>query len=252
MYVYINRGLGDEGTSEPKPLKLAMRPRPYLSLDRFDFDKSYLTASLKDMISDLAKAVTQSWSTDQPIARVRLIGHTDSTGTEKYNVGLGDRRAGAVEKALRNKLKELSDRVKIVVEPSPGESEPHADNRTREGRSTNRRVEVFVTVTPKAKPATKKVVDLWNVTPVPDSVIRTKPDPYWQPIPGLRPGQSVSDWLDEKLHRIPSWLRTRMRDAIVTGACATVAILAEQAGLAGPEKEAVQSMCKAAAKTPSR
>jgi len=53
----------------------------------------------------------------------------------------------------------------------------------------------------------------------------------FDPIPGHGPGQSFSDSLDEQLHRVPSWLQTRMCDAIVRGPCAAVASLAEQAGL---------------------
>ena len=252
MYVSINGGLGDDRASKRKPLTLAMRPKPYLRLDRFDFDRSALTARLKEMISDMAKAVAQNWGTNQPITVLRLTGHTDSTGTEKYNVGLGDRRARAVEAVLRKQLKGIADRVKIAVEPSPGEAEPHADNRTREGRATNRRVEVFVTVTPQAKPAKEKAVDLWNVTPVPDSVIRTKPDPYWQPIPRPTGGKSLSDRLDEKLRRVPSWLRTRIRDAILSGACSALAILLEEALLSGADKEALKATCKATLQTKSR
>ena len=75
---------------------------------------------------------------------IRLIGHTDSTGTEKYNVGLGDRRANTVAAVLQDKLKGLSGRTKVVVEKSPGETDPTADNRTAEGQGLNRRVEVFI------------------------------------------------------------------------------------------------------------
>jgi len=251
MYVPLSGSIGDDEAGKPTRVTLAMRPKPYLSLNRFDFDNSSLTIRLHSMVEALSKAVMRSWATSQPVTAIRLIGHTDSTGTEKYNIGLGDRRAHAVEEALRKKLSGL-DRMKITVEPSPGESEPRADNGTREGRAINRRVEAFVTITPRPTPSKKKPVNLWDVKPLPDSVIRTKPNPYIQPIPGPRPGQSLSDWLEKKLNRLPSWLRTRMRDAILDGACGTLGMLAEQGGLTGPEKEAVQSLCRAAAKTPIR
>lgn len=252
MYVLTAGCLGEDQVSKPKPMTLVMRPKPYLSLDRFDYDKSSLTARLQGLVNDLAKAVTQSLNTNQPITAVRLIGHADSNGAATYNVGLGDRRARSVAEALPKKLKTLANRVKIVVEPSPGKSEPLADNRTREGRATNRRVEVFVTVTLPPKPAKKKPINLWDLHPLPDSVVRTKPNPYTQIIPGPRPGQSPSDWLEEKFQRVPSWLRTPMRDAIVAGTCSVLATLVERAGFAGPEKEALQSTCKAAAKTKSQ
>jgi hypothetical protein len=248
MYVSINGGLGDDKVSKPKSPTLAMRPKPYLNLDRFNFNESSLTARLTGRVNDLAQAITQSWNINQPITRIRLIGHTDSTGKETYNIGLGDRRANAVKAALQGKLTGLLSRVNIMVGPSPGESEPRADNRTREGRATNRRVEVFVTVTAQAG----KAVDLWNVTPIPDPIIRTTPAPYWQPIPRPTGGKSLSDRLDEVLRRAPSWLRPRIRDAILSGACSALATLLEEALLSGADKEALKAMCKATAQTKSR
>ena len=134
MYIWEHAGLGENSFSEPAPTTLRMRPKPYLKLDWFDFDKSSLTPRLADMVNRLADTVIQSWNSRQPIEMIRLIGHTDSTGTEKYNVGLGDRRANTVAAALQDKLKGLAGRTKIVVEASPGETDPTADNRTAEGQ----------------------------------------------------------------------------------------------------------------------
>ena len=134
MYVQTSEGLG-----QPQ------KNKAYLNLDHFISDKASLIDRLRSMANNFANSVVQSWTSTQPIEVIRLVGHTDNTGAEKYNIGLGDRRAKAVEDALRDKLKGLSGRVRIVVEPSPGESEPTADNRTTEGRGRNRRVEVFIT-----------------------------------------------------------------------------------------------------------
>ena len=68
------------------------------------------------------------------------VGHTDSIGTEKYNQGLSVRRAEAVKAYLVSKGIEAN---RIYTE-GKGESQPIADNRTREGRAKNRRVEVEV------------------------------------------------------------------------------------------------------------
>ena len=112
-------------------------------------------------------------------------------------------------------------------------------------------MEAFITLGPPPKPPVKKPIN-WDVTPVPEPIIKTTPGPYIRDIPGLPKGKSLSDWLDEKLPRRPSWLRTRLRDAIVSGACSLVATLVEQTDLGGADKEALKSACKAVAQTKSR
>ncbi len=84
MYIWERSGLGENTLSEPKRITMAMRPKPHLKLDFFDFDKPSLTARLRGMISDFADTVTQSWNSTQPIKVIRLIGHTDNTGPETY------------------------------------------------------------------------------------------------------------------------------------------------------------------------
>lgn len=71
---------------------------------------------------------------------VHVIGHTDSTGSESYNQGLSERRAGSVKTYLASHGVN-SERVLTV---GKGESEPVASNNTAEGRQMNRRVEIFL------------------------------------------------------------------------------------------------------------
>jgi outer membrane protein OmpA-like peptidoglycan-associated protein len=71
---------------------------------------------------------------------IEIQGFTDSTGSEQYNVGLSQRRAQAVERYLVSKGVPLY-RIAIV---GLGEENPVADNKTSQGRSQNRRVEVKV------------------------------------------------------------------------------------------------------------
>src|SRR5688572_24336549 len=132
------------------------------------------------MINNLATSVIQSLNSPGPIEVIRLFGHTDSTGNEKHNLGLGDRRARAVAAALQDKLKGFLGRVKIVVEPSPGETDPRADNRTGEGRARNRRVEVFITTGVTIPPIKKRVV-LTVPKLRPGAIIETIPDPILTP-----------------------------------------------------------------------
>jgi hypothetical protein len=257
MYVSIAGALGDDTKTAPRtPTTLRMRPVPYLCLDRFPFDKSILTRRVSQMLDGLVAAVTKSWSTSQPITSVRLVGHTDSTGKETYNVGLGDRRAAAIEKALRDRLKGLASRVKITVQKSPGEMEPRRDNRTADGREVNRRVEVFVTVTPRATPTPPPGPPFkGQVTPPPEPIIRTQPDPIMgkpTPVPSPANGRSFENWLDEKLRWVPSWLRKPIRDAVIGGACTALAGLLDQTNLPGADKSEIKEACQKAAAVKAR
>ena len=71
---------------------------------------------------------------------VEIQGHTDNRGGTEYNQVLGQKRAEIV----RNYLHEKGIPLNLVSAISYGESKPIADNRTREGRAENRRVEVLV------------------------------------------------------------------------------------------------------------
>ncbi|WP_345985055.1 OmpA family protein [Sulfurimonas sp. HSL-1656] len=77
---------------------------------------------------------------ESPSYNVKILGHTDSRGSDKYNQGLSEARANSVRTLLiANGIAE--DR--IIVE-GKGESQPIADNGTAEGRAANRRIEVWL------------------------------------------------------------------------------------------------------------
>jgi len=71
---------------------------------------------------------------------VRCEGHTDSVGSDTYNLQLGQRRADTVRDYLVGRGI-AADRVSTQ---SFGETDPAADNDTEEGRALNRRVEIVV------------------------------------------------------------------------------------------------------------
>jgi OmpA-OmpF porin, OOP family len=71
---------------------------------------------------------------------VELQGFTDGTGGEQYNIGLSQRRAESVERYLVSKGVPLY-RLSIV---GLGKENPVADNKSRQGRAQNRRVEIRV------------------------------------------------------------------------------------------------------------
>ncbi len=70
---------------------------------------------------------------------VLVTGHTDSTGPAAYNDGLSLRRAEAVATYLKSIGVEAT-----LVSEGKGESDPVADNSTKEGRADNRRVVIDV------------------------------------------------------------------------------------------------------------
>jgi OOP family OmpA-OmpF porin len=67
----------------------------------------------------------------------KIVGHTDSIGTEAYNQKLSERRAQSV----KNEIVKNGINVDRVVSEGMGEKEPIASNMLKEGRAQNRRIE---------------------------------------------------------------------------------------------------------------
>jgi outer membrane protein len=97
----------------------------------FDFDSAELRP---ESITELERVV--KFMGDVPFATTLVEGHTDSVGSDAYNLALSDRRAKAVFDYLSSRGVDPA-RVKSV---GKGESAPIADNATAEGRQQNRRV----------------------------------------------------------------------------------------------------------------
>ena len=101
----------------------------------FDFDKAVLKPEGKAKLDDLAQKV-KAINLEVIIA----VGHTDSVGTDAYNQKLSIRRSEAVKAYLVSKGIEKNR----VYTEGKGEKQPVADNKTKEGRAKNRRVEIEV------------------------------------------------------------------------------------------------------------
>ena len=82
-----------------------------------------------------------------PEANLEVTGHTSSPGSDAYNQKLSEKRAAAV-KAYLVKKGVAADRISAK---GYGETMPVADNKTKEGRATNRRVEVRYTIREEKK-----------------------------------------------------------------------------------------------------
>ena len=102
----------------------------------FDFDKSVVKPQYFELLRNVKDYAEQN------DFRLTIIGHTDSKGTDAYNMALGMRRAVAV----RDKLIEFGlDPARVLSVESRGESEPIAPNDTEQGRFENRRIEFKAT-----------------------------------------------------------------------------------------------------------
>src|SRR5690606_27474236 len=85
------------------------KTHPDSCLDHFDFDRAELKKDKRiDHYADASRIVDRiitSWRGGQPIVTVTLVGHTDIKGRERYNQGLGLRRALAVRTEIQKQFK---------------------------------------------------------------------------------------------------------------------------------------------------
>ena len=70
--------------------------------------------------------------------KVKIVGHTDSDGKDADNLALSTKRAAAVAKLL---AEEFGIDASRLESEGKGETQPAGDNKTKEGKATNRRVE---------------------------------------------------------------------------------------------------------------
>jgi outer membrane protein OmpA-like peptidoglycan-associated protein len=98
----------------------------------FDFDKTTLRP---ESIPELDRVV--QFMIENPLVKVEIGGHTDSMGTDEYNINLSQGRADAVV----NYVIEHGVGFDRIIAKGYGENMPVDTNSTDEGRQTNRRVE---------------------------------------------------------------------------------------------------------------
>ncbi len=108
----------------------------------FGFDKSGLSDEAKTNLNKLVTVLDSYSDTD-----IEVQGHTDSKGSEAYNMNLSEQRATAVSSYLNYKGIN-NNRVNIK---GFGENAPKYDNDSADGRAQNRRVEFLITANEKMK-----------------------------------------------------------------------------------------------------
>ena len=100
----------------------------------FDVDKSEVKAASFPLVEEISKILKGN-----PELKIRIEGHTDSSGEDSYNQGLSEKRSRAIMQLLITKFSVNSNQLEAA---GFGESRPIGNNNTSEGRAQNRRVEL--------------------------------------------------------------------------------------------------------------
>lgn len=102
----------------------------------FDVGSAAIKPAMRPVLDQFAQGL-------DPAMRVRVIGHTDSTGSDAVNDPLSRERAYSVQQYLTTRGVQAT---RISTE-GVGSRQPLADNASADGRARNRRVEIFLTDT---------------------------------------------------------------------------------------------------------
>lgn len=113
----------------------------------FDLNKSNLSAATETNLVQLASTLKKYNDTN-----ILIEGHTDASGTDKYNQELSEKRAASVKSFL---LAQSIDSQRMTA-IGYGEDQPIASNKTENGSQQNRRVEVAIFANEKMKKAAEK------------------------------------------------------------------------------------------------
>lgn len=102
----------------------------------FASNKSELLPASARRLDEVGKVIAK-----QPTQlKILVVGHTDAVGSDETNKALSQKRADSV----RDYLVSHGVPQDRITSEGHGEAEPIADNKTAEGRATNRRVEIIV------------------------------------------------------------------------------------------------------------
>jgi outer membrane protein OmpA-like peptidoglycan-associated protein len=99
----------------------------------FDVNSDKIKLTSYGIVKEIADVLQQNTG-----IKVKIIGHTDGDGSDASNLELSKKRSAAVKHMMINEFGIDASRVET---DGKGEKEPVADNKTKEGKAANRRVE---------------------------------------------------------------------------------------------------------------
>jgi outer membrane protein OmpA-like peptidoglycan-associated protein len=249
-------------------------------VDEFAFDKSDIPPQHLQRLTALRTRLMAATS-----ATVTLTGHTDTVGSEKYNEGLGRRRAQAIKDFLTKEKGANPSRVLVQsggeMTPAAGQPPAKLDPQAGEKNPKNRRVEIEVSGLPAtASPEKPWTLDITggkkpplDLTPHNLCVINpdfckpddphkppTLPPDFWKPIP---PGpkhtqKSPLDVINEKIvdpivkavtKGLPKSVQNEIldlaHDGVKKGITSAAAAAAARAGLDAQGQQAIEKAVEA-------
>jgi len=101
----------------------------------FDTGQSTIKSNLRPVLDQFAQGLNS-----QPNTEIRIVGHTDSTGSDAINNPLSVNRAASA----RDYLASRGVSAQRIAIDGRGSREPVADNSSETGRTANRRIEIFL------------------------------------------------------------------------------------------------------------
>lgn len=141
----VEATIGPEPEPAPEPVVATADPTDvhiegdHLTIDRhinFAVDSDEILGDSYELLDHIALMISNH--TDE-VSHLKIIGHTDAAGGHAHNMDLSNRRAAAVENALRERG------VTIVLEhDGVGETEPVCSEDTDDCHAQNRRVEFLI------------------------------------------------------------------------------------------------------------
>jgi OOP family OmpA-OmpF porin len=103
----------------------------------FDLNSATIKPESYGVVKEIAAVLKEN-----PAVKIKIIGHTSSDGDDKANMELSKKRAAAVKELL---VSDFGIDTATIETEGKGETQPVGDNKTKEGKAQNRRVEFIKT-----------------------------------------------------------------------------------------------------------